>query len=179
VVQAKLHLGPSNWCSALQSFVHERALRPGERPVHGYRAGVVELVADVQVGEDYCGRWLGIEDVRAGDGWPCVGDLAVYNRSVAGRPETSWWRHVNRIESIHDDMFVAIGGNERHKIRRGSYHFSNPKLMGFILYPPARPDGSTRNPVTRPMLSDREREQIMDQVALSLDGIIKRSLHKR
>ena len=174
-----LNLQSSNWCCAFACYCHANALRTGERPVHGYRAGVIELVADVKVGEGYTGRWLDVADVRSGKLVPTQGDLAVYTRAVQGRPDTAWWRHVNRVESWHVDHFIAIGGNELQKIRRSKVLVSNSRLLGFIAYPPMNVDGLTRTPSSRPMLSEDERQEILHQVAVSLDGILRNSIWRR
>lgn len=175
----RLNLGPTNWCMAFASHCQASALRSGERPAHGYRAAVVEAVADVQIGEGYAGRWLDIADVRAGKVVPSEGDLVVLTRAIASRKQTAWWRHVNRIESWHTDYYIGIGGNEHHKVRRAKHMVNNPRILGCIAYPPMRRDGSTRTPPTRPMLSESEREQILGQVALSIEGMLRSGIWQR
>jgi hypothetical protein len=139
----------------------------------------VEAVADVQAGSGFSGSWLPVSDVRNGLAEPMSGDLAIYDRSVSHRPDTSWWRHVNRVETWYGDTYCAIGGNEQQKIRRAVHLVDNPKLLGFILYPAMRKDGSSQPPSARPMLSEQEKERLMNMVALSLDGILRSSVHDK
>lgn len=180
IVETKrLNLVASAWCMAFASFCHAQALRSSERPAHGYRAGVLEAVADVRIGEGYTGRWLGIEDVRAGVSVPRQGDLAVYSRAIDGRSETSWWRHVSRIESWHGSHYFAIGGNELGRVRRAKHMVAHSRLLGFILYPDVRKDGRSKAAPSRPMLSDEERQDILASVAVSLDGILRDSIWRR
>jgi hypothetical protein len=166
-----LHLVASNWCMAFQSWCCYQALRPGEHAPHGWRAGVVEAVADAQ---DHSTRWTGrfkpVGLVRAGEFTPDVGDLAIYDRSTPGRPETSWWRHVNRVAEMHGDWFEAVGGNESDEVRMSRQKVDNPQLLGFIAYP------GLAAPEPREILSAPERDQLLGMVALSLDGIVRDSI---
>jgi hypothetical protein len=106
------------------------ALRPGETPPHGCRAGSRELEADARA----AGRWLDVSAVRAG-ARPRVGDLAIYDRSDASRPETAWQGHTDRVTALHPDGFDAIGANgpgRRWYERRTPW--TDRRLLGFVGY---------------------------------------------
>jgi hypothetical protein len=130
---AKLGLTSGNWCAAAVCAALEACRRPGERAPHGYRAAVVELVQDLMAE----GLWRPVDVVRAGRWRPQTGDLAIYDRSVPGRADTAWWRHVNRVVLWREDgTFQTNGGNEagggwaidEHRV-------GEPRLLGFGEYP--------------------------------------------
>ena len=147
-----------------------KALHPAEHAPHGYRAGVTEAVADVRDHEGiWTGRWKPIELVRAGTFTPCPGDLAIYDRSDPANPLSSWWRHVNRVCEWRGDTFQTVGGNEADEVRLAVQRLDNPKLLGFIAYPHDTPE-------PRPMLTPEERSEMLSEVALSLDGILRDSI---
>ena len=168
----KLHLRASNWCMAFQSWCCYRALYSTETPPHGWRAGVVEAVADARDPQrHWTGRWKPVADARSGIWVPNVGDLAIWDRSDPSKPETSWYRHVNRVVQFDSDgLFTTVGGNEMDRVRIGQQTIQSAKLLGFIAYPQL--DG----PPATDMLSDAERREMQNQVAISLDGILRESL---
>lgn len=90
----RLGLKAGNYCCAGSSAAMAAALLPGETAPHEYRAGVVEAVADA--GE----RFVPAKAVLYGSYEPQYGDELIWDRSVPGRPETSWWRHINRLERL-------------------------------------------------------------------------------
>lgn len=170
---AKLHLKASNWCMAFASWCMQEALRSTENAPHGYRAGVVEAVADVMdPQEKWTGKWRDVQEVKDGNWVPKPGDLAVYDRSVLDRPETSWWRHVNRVVSFDDSesTFVTIGGNERDKVRISEESVFSDRLLGFIAYP------KPRETVTKSILSPEERAKIDWLMHETIEGIIRDSV---
>lgn len=132
----RLGLTQGNWCAAFASWCLEQCLLPGEEPPHLYRAGVVEIVADATER----GLWHPVEEVRQGLWTPWKGDLAIWDRSDPSRPETAWWRHVNRLVRWVDgdfENFVTIGGNERRRIIETSENpkdLASSKLLGFVSY---------------------------------------------
>lgn len=169
----KLHLKASNWCMAFASWCMTEALRPTEKPPHGYRAGVVEAVADVMDPDGgWTGKWHYVEEVRDGNWCPKSGDLAIYDRSVVGRPETSWWRHVNRVVSfdVDEGTFVTVGGNERDKVRVSEESVLSDRLLGFISYP------QPKETVTKGLLSAEERAKIELLMHETTEGIIRDSV---
>lgn len=139
-----LGLKQGSWCAAAASAAAYSVLNDGEKPPHGYRAGVVELVDDAKDN----GAWLPIEEVTFADkgSWPARGDLAIYDRSDPEVPESQWWRHVNRIVEIRDDgSFQTLGGNEGNDAWAYAEHqLDEPKLLGFIRYP-----GGARGPTKK------------------------------
>lgn len=134
----RLGLTEGNWCAAFVSWCLEKCLLEGEQRPHEYRAGVVELVADAKLK----GLWHPLEEVTSETWSPHVGDLVIWDRSVKGKPETAWWRHVNRIvaySGLKDGVprFVTIGGNESRTIREVDQPpkaLTPEKLLGFISY---------------------------------------------
>lgn len=136
---------------------------------HRYRAAARELMADAIASR----TWHGRDAVLAG--WrPEVGDLAIYDRSQPGRPETSWWGHVDRVSAVGPDDYENIGANEgpggAWRIERTRY--DHPRLLGFVAYP--RPEPVTASPATRDVpppaayaLIDHQR--VGELVALTLD----------
>lgn len=130
-----LGLTVGNWCSAFVCACMVECLLPGEVAPHEYRAGVVELVADSKKR----GRWHPVEEVRDGSWTPSVGDLVIWDRSKPDKPETSWWRHVNRLVRYQpiNGLLTTIGGNEGREIRitdKTPKGLDDSKLIGFISY---------------------------------------------
>ncbi len=156
-----LGLKAGNWCAAFASWCLERSIRPGEERPHAYRAGVVEIVADAKK----LGRWFPWQTLQEGF-VPTPGDLAIWDRSDLNKPNTSWWRHVNRVieydpnlpMTVEDDRFQAIGGNEGRRVRvsnRRPKRLGKGRLLGFVSYAQAY------------KVTDQEREQVMGIVALN------------
>jgi len=169
----KLGLTASNWCMAFASWCMKEAIRPTERAPHGYRAGVVEAVADVRdPHERWSGKWHSVTEVRSGNWTPNPGDLAIYDRSDPDRPETSWWRHVNRVIKYDDieKTFQTIGGNEGDEVRVSELSVDHKTLLGFIAYP------QPKEPQVKEMLSDDERREIMNLVLITIDGMLRESI---
>jgi hypothetical protein len=130
-----------NHCASAQSLAMVESSLPGDVRPHEPRAAAVELQLDAQ----RLGRWRSIADVRAGKWLPAPGDLAIYDRSVAGKASTAWQRHVDRVVRVSDDRksYENVGANETNAgaWKREWTPLSHPKLLGFIEYPagPASP----------------------------------------
>lgn len=157
-------LRAGNWCAAIQGWALEHCLIEGEERPHLWRAGVVELELDARNN----GRWHSVEEVRTGKWTPSSGDLAVWDRSTPGKPETSWFRHVNRVVHMLPDMssFVTIGGNEERRIQltdRAPKKLNNTKLLGFISY-------AGRQIVVK--LDAAERARILSLVGASVQQVL-------
>jgi hypothetical protein len=164
-----LGISKMNWCAAFQCAAMQACLRPGDLKPHDYRAGVVELVEDTYPGNDglmpFAGRYIPVEQARSGKFAPSIGDLAIYDRSTPGKPETSWFRHVNRVISYHDaeGIFQTVGGNEGQQVSVGEQHIGHAKLLGFIHYPqPEQPAPEA------PVFTEHERQQIQNMVGMFL-----------
>lgn len=143
-----LGLTEGNWCAVFQSAaLFACALGPHEL-IHGYRAAVVELIADTldEPGKraqlQYAplrsaGRYHTVADVKAGKWSPQRGDLVIFDRRTPGKPETNWQRHVSRFEwwtSPEWTSFYTVGGNENRRIMRQLRTIDDPKLLGFLSY---------------------------------------------
>ena len=166
-----LNLTASNWCAGFASAAVRATIRlaEGEPWPHGYRAGVVELVADAASGK-YASRWVKIDQVRSGLYVPQPGDLAIWDRSIPADPSSSWYRHVNRVvEAKPNGTFDTVGGNENQRVGLGNHPLAHPKLLGFVAYSQADVDD----------LSEDEKKEILAQAALGLDGIIRESVWRR
>lgn len=131
----RLGLVAGNHCAAAACAAMAAALNPGEPAPHPYRAGAKELMRDAIVG----GAWRPSADWAAGSWAPELGDLAIYDRSVEGRPETGWWGHVDRVVAVHPDPRIVetIGANEgpAGEWRRQELTAGAPRLLGFVEYP--------------------------------------------
>lgn len=172
----------SNWCSAFAGWCQAQALHPGEAPAHGWRIGVLEMEQDMRDPQGrFSGHWHPIEQVRSGLWLPTVGDLAIYDRSLPvsqdPKRETTWWRHVSRIVEYRlSGDFTTVGGNEQDQVRLSEANVDHPRLLGFGAYPAWKGPGASPSP-TRVLLTDREKRELQAEVALSLDGIIRASVH--
>ena len=121
-----------NWCAAGASFCLYQSLLPNEVAPHGYRLGVVEIVADMQ----HTGNYVNVNLVRSGKHQIKVGDIIIFDRSTPGKPETAWWRHIGRVYSIdNSDSFKCISGNSGGKWKISSHKLSQNTLLGFGTYP--------------------------------------------
>lgn len=116
------------WCAASASWCTKQALRPGEALPHGLRIGGAELEGDLKRAQ-HSGRWLPASEVRDGGRQPRPGDLVILSR--AG----SWTRHVCRLVSLSEGRLWTLGGNESGTWRLTPRHLSDPKLLGFGVYP--------------------------------------------
>lgn len=126
-----------NHCAAAASWCAFRV--DAEGVPHKWRAGAKELRADAIAAH----AWHEASEARAGVWLPSRGDLAIYDRSQPGKPETSWWGHVDRVQSVAGDGFENVGANElaRGGWRAGQFTpFETEKLLGFIAYPAAPSD---------------------------------------
>lgn len=177
-----LRLKASNWCSAFVGWCQAKALRPGEHPAHGWRAGVLEVEQDTRdASAKFSGRWHSIREARDGIWLPMVGDCCVYDRSLPKsqdpKGETSWYRHIDRIVEYRlDGSYSKIGGNEADQVRLGEGSLDNPRLLGFVAYPRQSAEPQRAQPSAQPMLTENERRELLANVALSLDGIMRASL---
>jgi hypothetical protein len=129
-----LGITSGNHCASAQSRALLECLLPGDSKPHEPRAAAIELQADAM----RLGRWHPAAEVLSGKWLPRPGDLAVYDRSVADRPSTSWQRHVDRVIQVSPDAthYENIGANEAAgEWRREWTPFEHPRLLGFIDYP--------------------------------------------
>jgi hypothetical protein len=121
-----------NWCAAGASFCLHESLLPNEVPPHGYRLGVVEIVADLEHNKTY----FSIDKVRKGLYTIKVGDIIIFDRSTPGKPETNWFRHIGRVYSVDSkDSFKCISGNSGGQWKISSHKLSQTSLLGFGYYP--------------------------------------------
>lgn len=158
-----LNLTASNWCSALVSAAQEECILIGEPRSHGYRAAVVEVKIEL----DRNGLWVPVKSVMGGVYTPQIGDLVIYDRSIVGRPETSWWRHICMVKSWGTNgVFTTIGGNEGDMISITVRRLDDPKLLGF------------GKRATRPVegMTDAERAHVMSQISLALDELARKAV---
>jgi hypothetical protein len=125
-----LGIRTGNHCASAQSRALVEVLRPGEAAPHEPRAGAKELLEDARAG----GRWHAVSEARGGAWKPRRGDLAIYDRSVPGRPETAWWGHVDRVLEACDSRFRCLGANEGPggAWREEWTPYLEPRLLGFV-----------------------------------------------
>jgi len=124
-----------NWCSAGVSFCLHESLLPGETLPHGYRLGVVEVIADMQ----RVGTFRPIAAARQGAYRLKVGDPIFFDRSNPNNPASAWWRHIGRVYSVGPNgNFVCISGNNGGRWRLSNHNLNQRTLIGFGEYPPAK-----------------------------------------
>lgn len=139
--QTPLKLGPVQWCSLFACESMRASLQEFEVAPHGFRAGAIEIVEDARDVRNlgcYSSKWVRTAQVLDGTFQPKTGDLAIYDRSQYGKPETTWWRHVNRVISfdLKAGTYTAVGGNEGiGEVKQSTHSIHEPKLMGFVVYP--------------------------------------------
>lgn len=104
-----------SWCAAFASWC---GLPPGMVP----RAAVAELVTD--------SRKLRLW--RDAGYTPKPGDLAIYARA-GGDPRKGGLGHVNRVISVEQVFFRAVGGNEANAVKLSDRPLTEP--VGFVVYP--------------------------------------------
>lgn len=140
-----------NHCAAAQCAATAACIGTEEWP-HGYRAGAKQLKADAVER----GRWHEVSEVLSGLWTPSPGDLAVYDRSQEGRPETSWWGHVDRVIQVMGHSYANIGANEGPggAWRVETTSFTHPKLLGFI-------DVADEPTPPTHLITPKEREQLL------------------
>jgi hypothetical protein len=104
---------------------------------HAHRAGAREIMTDAI--DRHC--WHDVSEVSTELWTPNVGDVAVYDRSTPGRPETAGLGHVDRVTRLASENGVPgywnIGANEGPG---GAWRlqwsaFKAPRLLGFVAYP--------------------------------------------
>jgi hypothetical protein len=167
-----LNLNASNWCMAFVSWCQSQALEDGEVPAHGYRAAVLEAVADVLEEDKFSGVWSPVKSVIEGSWTPKVGDLAVYDRSISGRPSTAWWRHVDIVSKLVGDggTYLAIGGNQGNKVSELKRSCADRKLLGFISYPDEKEEAVAQ----APLVTEEEKTYIFGLSYIVADEIVKK-----
>ena len=132
--EKKLGLSAGNWCAVSSCYATKQALLKDEKMPHGYRAGVVELIQDSMK----LGNWKSAKDIRDKKYIMQRGDLAIFDRSVPGKPNTSWWRHVARVETVvqkDNKTFRTLGGNEKNCYQFTERDITTKKFIGCIAYP--------------------------------------------
>jgi hypothetical protein len=123
-----------NWCSAGVSFCLQQSILPGETLPHGFRLGVVEVIADMQ----RVGTYRPIDHARRGLYHLKVGDPIFFDRSNPKNPASAWWRHIGRVYAVlGNGKFVCISGNNGGKWRLSEHNLGQTTLIGFGEYPPA------------------------------------------
>ena len=130
-----LGIKTGNHCASAASYCALVASRQMASPPfipHQPRAAARELMADAIA----VGCWHARAQVLGGHYRPTVGDLAIYDRSVRGRPETAWWGHVDRVSRVLDAQhYEAIGANEVAGAWRVDLNrLDHPRLLGFVGY---------------------------------------------
>jgi hypothetical protein len=86
------------------------------------RAAVSELVTDSRK----LGLWRDAGHI------PRPGDLAIYARA-GGDPRRGGLGHVNRVISVEEVFFQAVGGNEADSVKLSERALSEP--IGWVVYP--------------------------------------------
>jgi hypothetical protein len=119
-----------NWCSAGVCFALHESLLPGESQPHGYRAGVVEVVYDLQKN----GLYRTIDLVRNSKYQLKIGDVVIFNRSNPNNPNSAWWRHIARISSLNNNGFECISGNNGGTWKISNCTLSQSNILGFGAY---------------------------------------------
>ena len=112
------------WCAATASESLRCCLLPGERPPHGLRVSVRELVEDAKVQRTIWGP----------EYTPLPGDLAILARD-GENPMRGGRGHVRRVLLVEGDRYHALGGNEGDALTLAWHPLREPALVGFVAYP--------------------------------------------
>jgi hypothetical protein len=148
-----------NWCSAGVSFCLHESLLPGETHPHGYRLGVVEVMADMQK----LGTYRSITEAKNGSYQLKVGDPIFFDRSNPSNPASAWWRHIGRVHSVGaGGKFTCISGNSGGKWRLSNHDLTQKNLLGFGEY-------TTLTAVANPNVSIDWEHVSIDDLAPSQD----------
>lgn len=129
--ETPLKLKSGNWCAISACFALHKSLLPNEIPPHGYRAGVVEVIADLKSK----GLWHSRKDVLDLRYKIKIGDIVATDRSTPGKPETSWYRHCLRVSDVTDKGFECISGNSSGMYKISKHKYDQLNLVGFGEYP--------------------------------------------
>jgi len=126
--EVKLNLTQGNWCAAAVSFSMYKSLAPGEKPLHGYRVGCIEIQKDLIDS----GLWHSVKDIKSTSEL-MLGDILITDRSNPNIPNSSWWRHILRVSKINDDKtFECISGNSTGgKYRISKHKLTDKNIIGF------------------------------------------------
>lgn len=115
-----------DWCAAFASWCGYEAATMLDKPPHGRRIAVWELIEDARKN----GRF---EDVSAWGSGPRPGDLVVWKRK--GDPRGIYQSgHVSRCVSWDGKKLVTIGGNEDNQVREADVTADLPNAVGVIRY---------------------------------------------
>lgn len=128
--ETKIPIQAANWCSSAVSFSLFNSLLPGELKPHGYRLGVVEIVADLQKNKSYFPKSAALNHIYK----PKVGDPVIFDRSVPGDTATKWFRHIGFVNEVSPTSFTCISGNSGGKWRISGVKYDQPNLLGFGSY---------------------------------------------
>lgn len=171
-----LGIAVGNHCAAAQSAALRAMKRDDDDLPHGYRAAAKELMADAKAS----GTWRDVGLWRSGQWSPRVGDLAIYDRSVKGRPETSWWGHVDRVVTVDGPTVTTLGANEgpHGEWRRETLTNDHPRLLGLVEYPRAGASSLPREAgeVSAPSVAAGVFSSPMDALAVSLGRTVEDGL---
>jgi hypothetical protein len=130
-IEVPVNISKGNWCAASASFCLKNALRMGENAPHKFRVGVVEIVKDLQSNKS----WVPTKSVINKAYRLRIGDLIIFDRSQANKPETAWWRHIGRVFDISDSSFQCISGNSNGCWKISTHQLFQKNLLGFGKYP--------------------------------------------
>lgn len=113
-----------NFCAAAVGWSEHQT---GLVDLPPWRSAAKQIMRDAQNG--LRGPWHPISEVR--DGWrPPVGALAVYHR---GDPDSPFG-HVDRVLSVREDGYDAIGANEEGRAWDIDFTpWTSPALLGFVV----------------------------------------------
>ena len=134
--EVKMHVQAANWCAAGVSFCLYNSLLTNEKQPHGYRLGVVEIIADLQSNK----RYKDVIDVRKKSKSIKVGDPVFFDRSDPKKPESSWWRHIGLVHTVLSDGFTCISGNSNGKWNISNHNINQTNLIGFGDYESSNQD---------------------------------------
>ena len=156
-----------NWCAASASFAMHESLLPGEVPSHGYRLGVVEVVADMQK----LGTYYTKAQARSGEYKLKVGDVIIFDRSTPGKPATQWYRHIGRVYTVGEGgKFTCISGNNGGQWKISNHDLNQAKLLGFGSYPALKEVPQTTPVVSPPIDWDQAKiEELVPMVDTGKD----------
>lgn len=122
----------NNWCAfAVSAWIFEGASDAGVEPPVDGSPGVLVLMNQFK----QIKRFVSASEARKNPSLVRRGMIVFWDRSVPGRPETSWFGHVGAVTGpVKSGLFPTIEGNSGQdgaRVAEMSHALSEPRIFGF------------------------------------------------